>query len=115
MTYTTAAKVRSVFGFSSNDASDAVIAELIGYVDKEVEHITGTTWAGTETYYAIVQEAAALLVGSLVYKRFRDKQAVSEALWHEGEAKLRALVRRPKIRASEYEVIGRGSPGSREP
>ena len=104
MTYTTTSKVRSLFGFSDNDASDAVITDLIAYVDNEVNHITGTTWAGTETYYAKVQEAAAVLVGSLVYKRFRDKQQLSQDLWSEGEAKLRGLVA-PIIKASSYEVI----------
>ena len=88
MAYTTVAKVRSIFGFADNDASDSVITELIAYVDKEVDLTTGTTWAGTETYYAIVQEAAAILVGSLVYKRFRDQQQTSKDLWEEGMAKL---------------------------
>ena len=104
MTYTTTSKVRSLFGFSDNDASDAAIAEFIAYVDNEVDHITGTTWAGTDTYYAKVQEAAAILVGSLVYKRFRDKQQLSKELWDEGETKLRGLVA-PIIKATSYEVI----------
>jgi hypothetical protein len=92
MAYTTIAKVRNIFGFSENDASDAVISEFITYADKEVDLKTGTTWAGTETYYLVIQEVSALFVGSLVYKRFRDQQETSRELWKEGEAKLEEIM-----------------------
>lgn len=91
MAYTTVSKVRNLFGFSENDVGDAAIAEFIAYVDDEVDSITGTTWSEGDTYYAKVQEAAAILVGSLVYKRFRDKLQLSRELWDEGTQKLEAV------------------------
>lgn len=105
MAYTTISKVRNLFGFSDNDVSDEAITEFIAYVDDEVDNITGTTWAGTETYYSKVEEAATILVGSLVYKRFRDKQQLSKQLWEEGEKKLRELGRAPYTKATNYEAI----------
>jgi hypothetical protein len=91
VTYTTTSRVRGLFGFSEKDVGDTPLEELIEYVDKEVDLATGTTWDGAETYYPIVQEAAAILVASLVYKRFRDQQQTSKKLWEEGQAKLKQI------------------------
>jgi len=91
MTYTSVSRVRGLFGFSEKDIDDTPLEEMIAYVDKEVDLATGTTWDGTETYYPIAQEAAAILVGSLIYKRFPDKQALSKHLWDEGKGKLEEI------------------------
>jgi hypothetical protein len=83
--------VRNLFGFSEKDIDSAALEELIPYVDREVDRATGTMWTGTETDYPIIQEATAILVGSLVYKRFRDQQQTSRELWEEGMAKLKDI------------------------
>jgi len=88
MTYTSTSRVRGLFGFSEKDCGDTPMEELIVYIDKEVDLATGTTWDGSETYYPIVQEAATILTGSLVYKRFPDKLELSQYLWKEGMQKL---------------------------
>jgi len=105
MAYTTIGKVRNLFGFSEKDASDEAITEFIAYVDSEVEDITKKEWSGSEEHYGKVEEAATIFVGSLVYKRFRDKQQLSKQLWDEGEKKLRDLGRTPYTKATSYEVV----------
>jgi hypothetical protein len=104
-TYTTISRVRGMFGFSTKDIEDTPLGELIVYVDAEVDSITGQSWIEESTYYAKIQEAATILVGSLVYKRFPDKQELSKQLWEEGETKLHEFGRVPYTKATSYEAI----------
>jgi hypothetical protein len=92
MTYTTARRVRNIFGFSTKDIDSAALEELLPYVDNEIDLETGTTWDGTETYYPRIQEIAGILAGSLVYKRFRDQQQMSEDLRNEAMSKIKKLM-----------------------
>jgi organic radical activating enzyme len=107
MTYTSVSRVRGLFGFSDKDIQDTPLNELIAYVDQEIDVVTGTTWTGSEPHFPLVQEAATILAGSLVYKRFRDQQELSKQLWDEGEKTLRDLGRAPYSKATSYEVIDR--------
>ena len=105
VSYTTVSRVRGLFGFSIKDIEDTPLGELIVYVDAEVDSITGQSWTEESTYYAKIQEAATILVGSLVYKRFPDKQELSKQLWEEGETKLHEFGRTSYTKTTSYEAI----------
>lgn len=97
MGYTTSTRVRNLFGFSENDIDPPALEELIPYVDAEIDSLTGQIWAKDSTYYAKIQEAATIMVGSLVFKRFHDKQQLSEHLWAEGKKKLEEISEIPFV------------------
>jgi hypothetical protein len=75
MPYTTKDAVRSLSGLTDTEISDAIVTEMIGHADREIEQITEKVWTGQQTKELLgVQKSSRNRTFRTLYKPIVDEE-----------------------------------------
>jgi len=75
MPYTTKAEVRNLSGLTITEISDALVTEMIGWADRDIEQITEKIWTGQQIKELLgIQKSSRNKTFRSVYKPIVDEQ-----------------------------------------
>ena len=75
MTYTTIEAVRNLSGLTITEISDALVTEMIGWADRDIEQITEKIWTGQQIKELLgIQKSSRNKTFRSVYKPIVDEQ-----------------------------------------
>jgi len=73
--YTTKAEVRNLSGLTATEISDAIVDEMIGWADRDIEQITEKVWTGQQIKELLgIQKSSANKTFRTTYKPVVDDQ-----------------------------------------
>ena len=75
MPYTTKTEVRNLSGLTATEISDAIVDEMIGWADRDIEQITEKVWTGQQIKELLgVQKSSKNKTFRVLYKPIVDEQ-----------------------------------------
>lgn len=75
MSYTTKVEVRNLSGLTATEISDAIVDEMIGWADRDIEQITEKVWTGQQVKELLgVQKSSRNKTFRVLYKPVVDEQ-----------------------------------------
>ena len=75
MAYTTNAEVRNLSGLTAIEISDAIVDEMVGWADRDIEQITEKVWTGQQIKELLgIQKSSSNKTLHSLYKPIVDEQ-----------------------------------------
>jgi len=101
--YTTKAEVRNLSGLTATEISDAIVDEMIGWADRDIEQITEKVWTGQQIKELLgIQKSSRNKTFRALYKEIVDEQGNTT----DDESKVTVYVDTVQQASDKFELRG---------
>ena len=103
MPYTTRAEVRNLSGLTATEISDAIVDEMIGWADRDIEQITEKVWTGQQAKELLgIQKSSRNKTFRTLYKPIVDEKGETT----DDESKVTVYVNGVQQASDKFELHG---------